>query len=406
MSNNKQKYRENMKCKLSYPDNYAKHLQTVKNIYKHNITYNIINKFRANIYNICKKFNIQSTFKDIIGCDAAALLSLLQDKYSIKAWNNITKPLNITSNIPLRLFLDKNENIETQLKFIFNCNNCKLNLFNDDFFELKYKSIDLQNQFTQYKTTTKSYITSPNQNKITYHFYHHFFNAARQFLNDKCNIDKYKQNRIKYINKQYWEMSCESILSNTKPAGLVNGYSHFSPYWIKTFLQEYNIHSIYDPCGGWGQRLLGALNSELYIYNDVWDLSVQSTKQLIKHFNLKNIAVYNCDSAILTPSESYEAIFTCPPYYNLETYNDKYTFNTLEHYKNWWKNTIQHALKPSVKYIGIVISNDLEPIITNTLVSFKFNKISVKDIGIAKHTHFVKDKQTCEYMYIYGQTKR
>lgn len=394
-------YRENMKVALQQPERYEKHKQIVKDIYKNNTPYRLTNKYRATVRNVCNKYNIKGvSFEEIVGCSSEQLIDNLMDRYNIKTWDNCSTKLAIQTNIPLQ-FIDKSDDLLTQIKYCYDFNNCKLNIYNNDKFEITYTQDKLNTRFAQYLNTTGNYSAHPVNNILIYHFFPHILDNYRKFLSTTENINKYKQNRIKYINKRYWEMPCDSLIINVKPSGFTQGYSHFSPLWFKAFIEETSAHRVYDPCGGWGQRMIGGNALDLYIYNDIWNKSYESAKKMASFLNITNTKFYNCDSSILTPSEIYDTIFTCPPYYNIEIYDQSSQFATIEHYKNWWNNTIEHAITTNVKCIGVVIDQLYKDIIQAPIIKRGFNLTNTRYVGIQSSTHFCKQKKSYECLLIF-----
>ncbi len=169
-----------------------------------------------------------------------------------------------------------------------------------------------------------------------------------------------------------------------KISGIHAGYSHFSPFWLKTFIKEKGIKSAYDPCGGWGHRLLGGLNVE-YIYNDIWDKSVNGIRDMIEYFNLTNTLTYNKDCTRFTPPDKYECVFTCPPYYNVERYGAD-QFSSQKQFSGWIDEMLTWSVKPGVKYVGIVINGRYESIVRRSLSKLTSN-ISDRPLG-KNYNHF------------------
>ena len=137
---------------------------------------------------------------------------------------------------------------------------------------------------------------------------------------------------------------------------------------------------MYDPCGGWGHRLLGAYKNNItYIYNDFWEKTytgVQSIGQFLKY---KNVTYYNEDCSRYTPPEFYDTVFTCPPYYNTEIYNNK-RYKNIDDYKLWWGKVIEHSLKPSVKYFAFVIGKKYKDMLISVTKNYRLKLF--KEIGI------------------------
>jgi len=218
-----------------------------------------------------------------------------------------------------------------------------------------YSDLAQQSEYNIITSITGTYNRKPAHNRIVLSHQPHFYEVENELWKDSDIKNKLLQNREKYLKKSREELTQREILRGFKISGIHIGYSHFSPFWIKRFITDNNIQSVYDFCGGWGHRLLGCHNIK-YIYND-WDpRTYQGCVNIAKDFNLNKAVFYNRDSSKFTPSDDYEAVFTCPPYYNTEIYNYK-QFKDLEDYIQWWKNSLVCAIKPSVRTVAYVINH-------------------------------------------------
>jgi len=112
----------------------------------------------------------------------------------------------------------------------------------------------------------------------------------------------------------------------------LRGYvaSQFRCSAAKCFYELFGSTKIFDPCGGWGDRMCGALaskHSQLYYCRDVNPLvflgyeaeSTALNKELLKqkdiYFEMRGSEV---DSPILT---TFDTVFTSPPYFQAEKYD-------------------------------------------------------------------------------------
>ena len=186
-------------------------------------------------------------------------------------------------------------------------------------------------------------------------------------------------NRIQYLKKDPDKITDFELLRGFKVSAIHYGYSHFSPYWIKKFIEEYNIQSLYDPTGGWGHRLLGAMSID-YIYNDLskdtYEGVLDIENFLKENFSTKigNHKLYNEDASKFIPAEEYEAVFTCPPYFNVEDYGIG-SFSSIEEYRSWWKRVVTLFTKDSTRIAGIVIGSDyVEDIKSGFMADWEFTK--------------------------------
>ena len=233
-----------------------------------------------------------------------------------------------------------------------------------------------------------SYNARPIYNKITLTYQPHFFHIEQKLYKDKKIKETLIKNRTQYLLKN--KFTEKELLRGFKISGIHIGYSHFSPLWVKKFITDYSVTSIYDPCGGWGHRLIGATASKCnYIYNDLWTKSANGACKINKFIG-GNATIYNQDCTSFTPTENYEAIFTCPPYYNVETYQS--TFKNIEEYNLFIRQMFNNACKSSVKYIGVVINSTYKHNIINNIPS-KFKLIQEEVLGSTSIiSHFNKTR--------------
>jgi len=230
--------------------------------------------------------------------------------------------------------------------------------------EYKYSQKEINKEFNKLKNNKGSYNKNPCNNKIILTYQPHFFEYENYlYKNDPIIRRKIIENRIKYLNKAEYDLTDKEILRGFKISGIHNSFSHFSSYWIKAFIEEYNIKSIYDFCGGWGHRLLGAMNIN-YIYNDVDERTYKNCIFIFNDLDFpnKNKIFYNKDSSQFIPNQKYDAVFTCPPYYNTEEYNNKNTSsilynNYVDWLNKWWRASVKNSLINCNKYFSFVINN-------------------------------------------------
>ena len=171
--------------------------------------------------------------------------------------------------------------------------------------------------------------------------------------------EKLINNRCKYLNKKLEDLTNSDLLLGFKRSGIYYGYSHFNPLIFKFFINKYKIKRCYDPTGGWGHRLLGSSDLDLYIYNDLSKTIYNNVKHISKDLKINNTIFYNNDANNFVPNYEFDAMFTCPPYYNLETYECD-AFNTIEEYNQFIDNLFNVFYdKKSCIIFGLVIREDL-----------------------------------------------
>lgn len=258
---------------------------------------------------------------------------------------------------------------------------------------------NLINELNYYKTTNGKLTTKYINSKLIKQYQQDIFYKTEKQLwksNENNLRSKLINNRLQYLNiENENDITPEIILDGFKRSGIYYGYSSFNPLWIKWFLEEFNIDICYDPCGGWGHRLLGSQNIKQYIYNDLSKSIVNNVKNIIKDFNINNVTIYNNDASTFIPKEDFEAIFTCPPYFNTEVFpcgkfedNQSY-FNLIDGiFKSFYE-------KKSCRILGLVLREDC-------LQEKYLSKIFEKHNLSIQRSHISKGKKTKqEYLYIF-----
>lgn len=247
-----------------------------------------------------------------------------------------------------------------------------------------YTHEECKREFKNIKTKKAEYHARPSTNKITHTFQPHFYHVEKKLIKHPDTYKKIIENRKQYLFKD--KFTDRELLRAFRISGIHKGYSHFSPLWIMKFIEDNNIKSIYDPCGGWGHRLIGALASNIhYIYNDKWKKTVRGCEQIYKFLDGTDCTFYNEDCTRFVPEEKYECIFTCPPYYNTEVYENR--FKTIKEYEQFIKDMYRYSLMGGdVNIMGIVINERYKNIIID---NNPFNLVSEHELGTTNHiSHF------------------
>lgn len=271
---------------------------------------------------------------------------------------------------------------------------------------LSYTDEELLKEYEYYCTTKGNVNSSPSKNKLIKQFQKNFYKEENNiFKNNPVLRRKLIENRIKYLFKKEFDITNEELLRGFKICGIHYGYSHFNPLWFKYFIEKYNVSSVYDCCGGWGHRLIGALSSNInYIYNDLSHTTFECSKKLYNYLKGNNVIFYNNDANYFVPSEKFDSMFTCPPYYNLEKYECG-GYKDMEEYKNFLYNICNIFLSSSAYLMGIVLKESYGNIIENYLKNNNTTLIEKQSLKVNK-SHFslydnLKKEKEIEYLYIF-----
>lgn len=271
-----------------------------------------------------------------------------------------------------------------QLKFLMSMSNRNFNIVFDD--------VQLIDEFLWFKNHQGKLSLKNDKNKIVKYFQQDiFYRKEKELLENKDVYAWLVKNRCKFLSKEENELTMLDLLDGFKKSGKYYGYSMFNPLLAKWFYEKYNVKSSYDPCGGWGHRLLGSTNLDLYIYNDLSIGIANNVKSMISFFDIKNSIVYNEDAKNFMPKESFDAIFTCPPYFNCEKYECE-SFSSKEDFDELLNSILDVFYhKKECRVCGIVMREDL----------FKDDKYKLAIPLTVKTSHLNPVKNNIEKMFIY-----
>lgn len=252
-------------------------------------------------------------------------------------------------------------------------------------------------EFNKIKDKIGKLETEPQSNKIVLNYQPHFYERESAKFKDEIVKRKVIANRCKYLNKEESELTTRDILRGFKISGIYYGFSHFSPLWIKWFIEKYEIKSIYDPCAGWGQRLLGSHNIK-YIGNDIDARTTEGLVKIKNEFNL-NAYIYNNDATCFSPDCEYDAVFTCPPYFNVEEYTGENTSTKrYPSYEEWlkyfWGGLIDMSLIGCCKYFAFVVREDFNQDMIKECEKRGLVMVEIRDVGLNTSSHFTMSSKS------------
>lgn len=282
------------------------------------------------------------------------------------------------------------DDLKRQIELWINCyfNNKIIHISDEELWKEfnNCKDIEITGQLTYNNKNIAVNIIKYFQENI---FYKH---EKYLYANNPIIRRKLIQNRMKYLKKNEDEITSIQLLSGFKKSGIYFGYSHFNPEWTTWFVKEYNIKTIYDPCGGWGHHILGMLSCDKIIYNDINRETCNNVRNIKEYFNIDNLEIHCNDGTEYIP-ENVGAFFMCPPYYNVEVYNEENIFKDIDEYKLFLYKIFKIWEVNQAKIFGVIIREDFEQY---------FDKKWNKKIEILnKKTHLMKERKTKEYFYIF-----
>lgn len=239
-------------------------------------------------------------------------------------------------------------------------------------------------------------------NKLVLSNQSHFYRAENEkYLNDFLWRRKLIDNCKAFLYKKEHELNDKEMLRQVKIAGLHDGFSQHNPIWMRSLIDKYQLKSVGDPTSGWGHRLIAAACSDVfYVGNDIDQDTINGNNKIASIIGYKNYVLHSKDCSEFTPSENYESVITCIPYWTTELYFGSETstskYASYEDWLNiWWRKTIQNWAKPSVRIFAVMINNQFKEDIKTICIQEGLNLI--EEIQVGKKTnlnHFQRTAQT------------
>lgn len=164
-------------------------------------------------------------------------------------------------------------------------------------------------------------------------------------------------NRLHYLGKL--PESALEVVRGLAISGEIRAYSTFVNTAMVAVLDKYEPTHMYDPCSGWGERMLTcAQRGVTYTGTDISDAVVTAHRGFINHLGLTNVSVSLGDSATRDMrGGSHEMVLTCPPYGDTEIYTSQGAENLDdEAFLEWWKQVVSMSVAPSTRVFAFQIS--------------------------------------------------
>lgn len=164
-------------------------------------------------------------------------------------------------------------------------------------------------------------------------------------------------NRLHYLGRL--PESALEVVRGLAISGEIRSYSTFVNTAMTVVLDQYKPMSLYDPCSGWGERMLTcAQRGVMYTGTDISEAVVQAHKSLIDRLGLTHADVTLGDSATRDMrGGSHEMVLTCPPYGDTEIYTKNGAENLDDTaFLEWWGSVVRMSVAPSTRVFAFQIS--------------------------------------------------
>lgn len=208
-------------------------------------------------------------------------------------------------------------------------------------------------------------------------------------------------NRYKYLNKLPHELTDRMLLRAFRISGLHMGYTSFNSALMRQVIEKYNVKSVYDPCAGWGERMMTCgklgvsyegcdINSELF----------EGYKKLYELIDGFKPVLHNNDSANQLVTGDADAVITCPPYKNIEVYSDNGAENLSdEDFAAWWGEVVKNCSYSNVKVFAVQTNQACRKVFADALAEqgWQLKEELVFDNNQKSHFHRSNGNDKHEY---------
>ena len=244
--------------------------------------------------------------------------------------------------------------------------------------------------------------TPTNLSKIVKHF--QFFEFYWRELAIWHNNDTFRNhgkvqaylyaNRYKYINKLPNELNNAEILRGLTISGVVRGYTVFDAKLMYEVIYKYKPKSIYDPCAGWGERMLVAHCSNVsYTGVDVNPGLIDGYVNMMNHYNMVDCELLHGDSSQYDLERDYDMVVTCPPYGDIEYYSDNGAENLkYDEFLTWWKAVVEKVAARNIKHFCFQINNRYRDDMLKIVENAGYQLIDELYFKSNKSSHFNRKK--------------
>lgn len=166
----------------------------------------------------------------------------------------------------------------------------------------------------------------------------------------KENIEK----AFKSLDKPNYTVN--SNFSEFKKALKYNPVTIYSPIMSKAIIKELDCKTIFDPCIGWGGRMIGTTclgNEYHYTGCEPFTKTFGGLETMSKELNIQGqVTLYNRGVETVLEEindEKYDMCLTSPPYFDLEVYSHESTqsIKKYDKYEDW----IEGFIKPIIDYV-------------------------------------------------------
>lgn len=255
-----------------------------------------------------QKYGIKSVNKNVISFNNEQYL------YDEKCFNSIED---------LAYYICQNDNILLDKNLCINYVNKK---YTSDY--LKLFKVGLPFPYLQGDATNLGLIH--HFHKSIYHAHKPGKPSPVEAWNDKRLVKRSALNRLKYVGR----CTPGDIIQGFNVAKIAPKVTIFKPNVAINLITKYlkDSKTIVDPFSGFSGRMIGAIKcGKHYVGKDINETHVKESNEILQFKKWEKFAyVYVEDLLQKKDVETFDALFTCPPYFDKEIWNENEVFKTCD----------------------------------------------------------------------------
>lgn len=191
-------------------------------------------------------------------------------------------------------------------------------------------------------------------------------------------------------------------------------YTNFNVNMMNKLIQKYHPTSVFDPCAGWGHRMLMCQSYGIeYLGIDIRQESIDNNRRMGEYVGDMDKIHLICDDGasqhvnqVLKDSKPVDMMFTCPPYFSDEIYSDIGAENKSHNeFLNWWKQIITICKENNIKYVAFQITQkygeELKAVTTDTGYNYVTSIRNTRRTSPSYHSNTKGEISKRQYGQIY-----
>lgn len=199
-------------------------------------------------------------------------------------------------------------------------------------------------------------------------------------------------NRLKYLGKAPHELSQIELMRGFTVAGVLKGNTVFDASLMDDFVTRYSVSSVYDPCAGWGERLLYCFTRGIAYHgvdvNPALRIGYAAMKDV---FDIRQQDVVIEDAAAYRPCVRADAVVTCPPYGDTEQYSlFGAEMMTADSFLAWWRKVVENSTATDARYFAFQVNQKWRDKMLSVVEDMGFCFIEELRYDCVKSNHFTR----------------